>query len=96
LLPWLGLLVPALPNIKTMLVAFILLPSSWTCCCFHIQCCRRPSLCCNARCIRGNGRIFIVASGCPVSAMAVTHGILIARCARPQGTDAIVVLAALN
>jgi hypothetical protein len=84
-----GLLVPALPNMKTMPVAFILPLSSWTCCCFHIQCCQRPSLCRTARCNQGNGRTFIVASGRPLSAMAVTRGILVACCARPQGTDAV-------
>jgi hypothetical protein len=89
LLPWLGLLVPALPNMKTMLVAFVLPPSSWTCYCFHIHCCQRPSLCRTARCNQGNGRAFIFASGRPLSAMAVMRGILVAHCARPQGTDAV-------
>ncbi len=96
LLPWPSLLVWALPNMKTMPVAFVLPPLSCTWRCFHIQCCRRPSLCCAARCNQGNRRTFIVASGRPLSAMAVACGILIARCACPQGTDAVVVLAALN
>ncbi len=96
LLPWPGLLVRTLPNMKTMPVAFVLPPSSCTWHCFHIQCCRRPSLCCAARCYQGNGCAFIVTSGRPLSAMAVACGILVTRCARLQGTDAVVVLAALN
>jgi hypothetical protein len=83
-------------NMKTMPVAFVLLPSSCTWHRFHIQCCRNPSLCCTTRCNQGDRRTFIVAFGCSLSAMAVAHGILVACCARPQGADAIVVLAVLN
>jgi hypothetical protein len=39
LLPWPGLLVRALPNMKTMPVAFVRLPLSCTWLRFHIQCC---------------------------------------------------------
>jgi hypothetical protein len=78
LLPWPGLLVQALPNIKTMPVAFVLPPLSCTWRRFHIQCCRRPSFCCTARFNQGNGCAFIVAPGHSLSAMAVVRGI---RCA---------------
>jgi hypothetical protein len=96
LLPWPSLLVWALPNMKTMPVAFVLPPSSCTWHRLHIQCCQRPSLCCAARCNQGDRCTFIVNSGHPLSAMAVACGILVTRCACPQGTDAVVVLAALN
>jgi hypothetical protein len=70
LLPWLGLLVLALPNMKPIPVAFVLPPLSrtWRCC--HIQCRRCLSLCCIARHNRGNGHAFIVATGRPLSTMA--------------------------
>jgi hypothetical protein len=91
-----GLVGPSPAQHEDYAGGFCIPPSSCTWHHFHIQCCQRPSLCCAARCNQGNGCAFIVASGRPLSAMAVAHGILIARCTRPQGTDAVVVLAALN